>query len=324
MMSGKSLPYFALKATISISLLALVCAKIDFSVFNRHLSGAQAASLLLAMLLLLTNILLVAARWWLLLRRLGFTAMPFGSAMLCNYASVVVGQVTPGTVGSDAVRGWLAYRRGAPVGTVVASLIADRLLAVLGIGIVVAIVWLWRLQAPAHVLGLQTAALAAVVLLLGAMVLWLAPDLVERIAKRWPRLRPLHEVYAAFRAAAWSGAGAAGLALSCAIIVLTVNAVILFAGGLGVSVPPSVLYLVVPVVILASAVPISIAGWGLREASIAYGLIMLGAVSQQDAALLGLMLGIGLLLVSLPGGVAMLLLGKEARTAVRQPMPVDQ
>jgi hypothetical protein len=50
----------------------------------------------------------------------------------------------------------------------------------------------------------------------------------------------------------------------------------------------------------------------VREASLSYGLTLFG-VASNDAALLGLALGIGLLLASLPGGIVMLLLGPPVR-----------
>jgi glycosyltransferase 2 family protein len=98
------------------------------------------------------------------------------------------------------------------------------------------------------------------------------------------------------------------------VVALTVNAVVLFAHGFGVSLSPSIAYLVVPIAILFSSLPISIGGWGVREASLSYGLVLFG-LKADDAALLGLALGIGLLLASLPGGIVMLMLGGQARPA---------
>jgi glycosyltransferase 2 family protein len=122
----------------------------------------------------------------------------------------------------------------------------------------------------------------------------------------------LQEVPAIFRFTALSGAGAVGMALSCLVITLTINAVIVFAHGFGVTIAPAAAYLVVPVAVLSSSLPISIGGWGVREASLSYGLMLFG-VASDDAALLGLALGIGLLLASLPGGIVMLLLGPQVR-----------
>jgi glycosyltransferase 2 family protein len=130
-------------------------------------------------------------------------------------------------------------------------------------------------------------------------------------------LHVLHELLAIFRFTALSRAGAIGLALSCGVITLTVNAVVLFAHGFGVALAPSVAYLVVPVAVLSASLPISIGGWGVREASLAYGLTLFGMTSE-NAALLALGLGVGLLLASLPGGIVMLLLGGELRPALRR------
>ena len=114
----------------------------------------------------------------------------------------------------------------------------------------------------------------------------------------------------------WATAAAAPL-LSCIVVALTVSAVVVFAGGFGIALAPSVAYLVVPIAVLFSSLPISIGGWGVREASLSYGLILFG-LRPDDAALLGLALGIGLLLASLPGGIVMLLLGGQARPALRR------
>ncbi len=138
-------------------------------------------------------------------------------------------------------------------------------------------------------------------------MLWLLPALTGLLARRWGDWRALQEVPAIFRFTALSGAGAAGMALSGLVITLTINAVILFAHGFGVTLAPAAAYLVVPVAVLFSSLPISIGGWGVREASLSYGLTLFG-VASNDAALLGLALGIGLLLASLPGGIVMLLL----------------
>jgi uncharacterized membrane protein YbhN (UPF0104 family) len=129
-------------------------------------------------------------------------------------------------------------------------------------------------------------------------------------------LRALHELLEIFRFTAVSRAGALGMALSYIVVALNVAAVILFARGFGVPLMPSVAYLIVPVAVLLSTLPISIGGWGVREASLSYGLVLFG-VAQAAAALLGLALGIGMLLAALPGGIVLLLLGGQVRPALR-------
>jgi uncharacterized protein (TIRG00374 family) len=93
------------KAAITVTLIAIIIAKIDFSVLMRHLGGAGTSYLVLGTLLLVANIPLVAVRWWLLLRRLDAQSISLGYAMAVTFASVFVGQATPGPIGADALRG---------------------------------------------------------------------------------------------------------------------------------------------------------------------------------------------------------------------------
>ncbi len=315
--SGSALLFFLVKAAITISLIVVIFMKIDFSVLARHLDGGGAVYLFFGTLLLAINVLVVAARWWLLLRRLGVEALSLGYAMAGTYASVFVGQATPGAIGADAVRGWLCYGRGVALRTIIMSLVTDRLLALLGLVGVSLAVWYWQFDAAGRSMGVQIAILAAALAAGAAFALWLMPALTDRLAERWVRLRKVHELVAIFRFTALSRAGAAGLLLSGIVVALTVNAVILFAHGFGVALAPSVAYLVVPIAILFSSLPISIGGWGVREASLSYGLVLFG-LRPDDAALLGLALGIGLLLASLPGGIVMLMLGGQARPALHR------
>lgn len=313
-----------LKAAITISLIAFICTKVDFSVLARHLDGAGTFYLLLGTILLATNVVLISARWWLLLRRLDVETVSLGYAFVATYASVLVGQATPGPLGSDAMRGWLCYRRGVPLRVAVMSLVTDRLLALVGLIAVAGSVWCWQFGAVDQRFGRQITALGAIVVAIAAVAFWLMPAVTSFLVKRWKRWHVLHELVAIFRFTALSRAGALGLALSCVVITLTSNAAILFAHGFGVALMPAVAYLVVPVAVLTSSLPISIGGWGVREASLSYGLTLFG-MGSDDAALVALALGVGLLLASLPGGIALLLLGGQVRPVLRgaEPGPAE-
>lgn len=306
-----------LKAAITATLIVVICSKIDFSGLTRHLDGSGTLYLLLGTLLLTANVVIVAVRWWLLLRRLDAGAVSLGYATASTFAATLVGQATPGPIGADAVRGWLCHRRQVALRAIVTSLMTDRLLGLLALLAVGGIAWFWQLGAIDSGGGRQIAALAVAAVAAGAAALWLMPGAAGALAARWPRLRGLHELLTMFRFTALSGAGAFGIALSAVVVALTVNAVILCARGFGVPLAPSVAYSVVPVAVVFSTLPISIGGWGVREASLSYGLALFG-VAPSDAALLGLALGVGLLLASLPGGIVILLLGGQVRPALRR------
>jgi hypothetical protein len=66
-----------------------------------------------------------------------------------------------------------------------------------------------------------------------------------------------------------------------------------------------VLAVTLPPVFIVSALPISIGGFGVREASY---VVLLGhaGVATTDAALLSVLFGLGFVVATLPGGLALL------------------
>ena len=304
------------KAAITVSLIAVICSKIDFNLLARRLDGSGAVFFLLGVILLAANVIPVGTRWWLLLRRLNVATVSLGYAVAATYVGVFAGQVLPGAVGTDAVRGWLCYNRAASLRLTIMSLVTDRMLAIVGVVLMAGLAWFWHFETFDDTLGRQIAALGVLVALAGAGAIWLLPALTRFLARYWGRLLPLQDLTAIFRFTAVSRAGLAGLALSLVTMTMSVNATILFASGFGIALAPSAAYVAVPVAVLSSSLPISIAGWGVREASLSYGLVLFG-MAAEDAALVGLSLGIGILIASLPGGIVALLLGRQVRPAIR-------
>ena len=66
------------------------------------------------------------------------------------------------------------------------------------------------------------------------------------------------------------------------------------------------LLLTIPLVIFFMALPISIAGWGVREGVMVLGLGYLG-VSAEEALALSIVFGLSTLIVSIPGSAIWLL-----------------
>jgi uncharacterized membrane protein YbhN (UPF0104 family) len=302
----------AVKLAVSVALLVWLAGKLDLAASGARLLAADPSLVAIGLGLLIANVAVVALRWWLLLRRLGFTALTFPQALAGTYASVFVGQALPGNVGAEAVRGWVAFTRGGRAGLVAASLVTDRMLAVISLVLVsgLAMVWSWRQLGSGTALHILAA--AAVLVALAATVVFLMPMLLGRLARRFRRLKRFADLAGLIRRAALSPAGATGFVLSSAIHVMTSLAVFAAATALGIAIGLVGALVAVPIAILVAALPISIAGWGVREASLAYGLTLYG-VPPADAALVSLALGLGLLLASLPGAAAFLTLDLARR-----------
>jgi glycosyltransferase 2 family protein len=267
MTNPRVLLFSLVKAVITVLLIAVICSKIDFTLLARHLNGGGAIFFLLGVILLVVNAIPVGARWWLLLRRLNVETVSLGYAIAATYVSVFAGQVLPGAVGTDAVRGWLCYNRSASLRLTIMSLVTDRILAMIGVVLMARVAWFWQFESFDDRLGRQIAVLSVLIAVAAAGTIWLLPALTSALAKRWVRLRPVQDLTAIFRFTALSRAGVAGLVLSLVIIALTVTATTLFARGFGLALAPAAAYVAVPVAILTSSLPISIAGWGVREAA---------------------------------------------------------
>ena len=80
--------------------------------------------------------------------------------------------------------------------------------------------------------------------------------------------------------------------------------------GLGIHVSLGHFLVLIPPVMLVSMVPVSIAGWGVREGAMvgALGFVSVGA---DEALALSVLFGLVVMVVGLPGGLIWFLTGKE-------------
>ena len=85
-----------------------------------------------------------------------------------------------------------------------------------------------------------------------------------------------------------------------------VSALYVMGLSMGLNINFTDMLVIVPAVILIAMLPISIAGWGLREAAMINGLALIGA-SQSGALALSVLFGLLLIAVGLPGGILWLI-----------------
>ena len=98
--------------------------------------------------------------------------------------------------------------------------------------------------------------------------------------------------------------------LSAINFVVMVFMVYVLAMGLGITIGFGDLLVLVPPVILLSMLPISLAGWGVREGAMIVALGFVG-VAQGNALALSFLFGVVNLLTALPGGVIWFVTGNR-------------
>ncbi len=266
-----------------------------------HIDGGWLA---IALLALGASSTIAAARWWVVLRAAGIELSPYHTLRFA-FIGQFFSNALPTGFGGDAVRIWMAGRRAGSLSAVGASVLVDRLAAVwalvaLGLGALV----VEGSGIPGEVrLAMIVSALAGLV----ATVLLLGGAPAYRLASalsRWGRLGlAVHRVGSSL--ALYRGrrrALVAALALSLCAQSCVAFAAWSLARGLGLHVSLLLLAAAIPAVLLATTLPASVNGLGVREAAFRALLVPAG-IAPTDAVALSLATVAAGALISLPGAV---------------------
>lgn len=289
------------KAALSLALIALLVATVDWSRIAASLKTADAAFLLAALAALALTSPLAAERWR-AAGRASHIHLPAGFFMRATYAAVFAGQFLPAGVGVDAARLGFLWHQKIPLRHAVQSVALDRMAGIGGIlfmlfaGMPFAI----RLLPEAAVLPVAGMAVLLVAACAGMLMLDRLP-IPPRL--RTGRIGHLLVLIADTRAAVATRSAATAFACGVAIHALVILAVLLLARAFGHVLDYRDLLTVVSFAIFASLLPISFNGWGVREGALVLGLSLL-EVDRDTALLVSFLFGIGLALASLPGSLS--------------------
>jgi uncharacterized protein (TIRG00374 family) len=296
------------RLAVTTGLLAIVAATIDWDALSEAIANASWGWFVACLAMIWIGFVLGAVRWRLLLAAASVAAR-MRLALRAYVCGAFANSLLPTGFGGDAVRAWLVAHSGAPLARSLTSVLVDRATA-LGCGLLLA--WIAVAAAPGEVPGAHAGLLAVCsgAALAGFVLIALAARR-SGLGRFVPAsLRP----YAAEVAATLRGylrdrrLAAEVLGLGLAFQASAVAAIWALAQMLDLEVGAAPLAVVTPLVLIATALPISIAGFGVREGSFVALLGDLG-VSAGEATLLSLLSVAAMALASLPGG-ALLLLGR--------------
>jgi len=305
----KTLAIFALKLAVTAGLIYwFVLPGIDLpTALDRIDRLSPGFVVLAAACIFFQNAIVVTWRWEHVVAAIDAPLPPW-RLLKTTIVTLFFNQVLPSTIGGDGMRIWLLRGMGRTVGVAFRSVLIDRLLGFFGLlllGLLGALYLMINLADPGPVW------VVALISLAGLALIALAPALVG-VLRRLPfaRLRQAFETLAREvdllvrdrpRLVRLVGASIVGqLSLAGAVYCL----------GRGLEVPIDLLGVcaIVPGVMVASSIPISIAGWGVREATMVVGLGLLG-VAQGDAAIVSIGFGVLVLAFGLLGGLVWLVCG---------------
>ena len=318
-----------LKVCVTLGLLAWVFSLVDREAVLAQLARIDPLFGIAAVLAQCAQFPVGAWRWRMILAEDG-VAIPFRDVFSFLMIGLLFNQVLPSTIGGDGVRVWLSGRTGIGWSRAFGAVAVDRAAAIFMILVLSAPLLL--VLTPIIDNAVARTSLTAVVLLgvaAVAVVLPLAPVVMSKLVARLPERRILRPLMAAAGQSAilWRRGSATAVLSLCSILVLIshTTTVWLIARSIGVVLDPLLLFSLILPVNLLLAVPISIAGWGLREGLMVTALGYLH-VEPSTAVAISLLWGGVTLFGGLLGGIALMLDRTDLSTLFRRAgtPPIDE
>ncbi len=289
----------ATKVIFSLGLLYFLFSQIEVEELADTLSRMEIWAVIVVIAIFGLQSCLQGLRWWLVLGGLS-VPLDLGRAIRLTFVGVFFNQVMPTSVGGDAMRIWYLYQSKIGVDMAIKSVLLERVMGVLGMCTLVAIgvAFLGETIQPS---SLRYFLMAVLPICLVGVVVLLSLDFMPFRLRQWRPLAELAQLANDARRIFFEPR----IAIPAVILSLTVHslsslAVYVFAMGLNLDVTLWQCLAIVPMVLLSLLIPISFAGWGLRESAMVYLLGLLGVTS--DAALaVSLIFGIAMIAAALPG-----------------------
>ena len=302
-MPMKTWGLLALKIALSGALIWYFIGKSDLGAVMESLRQVDAATVVAVLALFLAQMVLVAWRWSALLRLVGVgKGFSFHEIVRTVWSATFFNTTLVSSVGGDAFRLWTIVRAGNPLGKSVNSIFLDRLTALMALMILIAISLPYVMELIADEAAFLSYTLLIAAFLAGFAALFHA-DRLPRQIQHWQLVRGLANLAADTRRLSLHMDNLLPVAaLSLLVHILNIFVVYVLARGLEIGISFLDCFFLVPPVILAMTLPISIAGWGVREGAMIVALGLIG-VSQESALVLSILFGLGITLAALPGGV---------------------
>ena len=304
--------FSTIKILISLALLYLALRKVNLTELASRINNlASLGWIVVAIAVSFLQIFVGVLRW----RRVSAECgAPLGlqQAMRFNLIGAFFNQTLPSSIGGDAVRLWLVARGGAGWRAATYSIFVDRAIGLIALAIVIvaSLPWSYNLIDDPHgrsaLLLVDFAALAGGVgfLVLGALPWpWL---------KRWWGTHHLHACAVIANRVIFSREHGPVIAvLSILVHVLAVVIAWCVVQSIAAPVVFGQIFQLVPPVMLITMLPISIAGWGVREATMGLAFGYAGLLPNEGVNI-SLLYGAVTFLVGAFGGLVWIFSAEKA------------
>ncbi len=301
-----------LKIAVSGGLIWFLLSSIDIGAAKDRILDADPVMILCAGLVLFVQMGVGGARWWAVMRAIE-TPLPWLELTKLFWIGGFFSQALPSSVGGDPIRIYMAYKDGLPLSKAINGVMLERVVTIIGLTLLVIAVQPWfvpKLNEETQMLTLTVLAMLGIGTIFGVIVLLYLDRLPEALSK-FRIVRGMNALAADSRLLFLRPKG---VMLASIFGVLTHVNISLCVFFLAMSIDVDVTWLdcmvLMPLVILVTTLPISIAGWGVREGAMVTAFALVG-VPREGALVLSLMLGILGIVLMIPGGFLWLIRRKS-------------
>lgn len=291
----------SLKAAVSASLLGYLFSKVNLQEVQDSLGRASYGYLFSAAAVLLLQGVAGAIRLSMVIKIIS-SRIGLRVALQIMFIGLFFNQTLPSSIGGDAMRIWRIRHHGFPLRTAINSVLLDRLIALVGLALFMLLSYPVLYRLVDNPLLRLAVVIAALVLIVGFAMLYYS----RKIPRRFYGWRITEEIRhistEAHQVTRTPRRAIEIITLSVVMHAMTGMAIYELARGLGLSIGLLECVVLTPPISLITVLPISMAGWGVREAGMVTALAFAG-IAAHDALIVSILFGLLLMLISIPGGV---------------------
>jgi uncharacterized membrane protein YbhN (UPF0104 family) len=304
---------------VSLALLYLALRGINFTAIQSRLSQIRVGWIALAILITLVQIFLGALRWREISERCQAPLTDL-QAFRYNMIGTFFNQTLPSSIGGDAIRLWLINRTGAGWRAATYSILTDRAVGLIALSLIIVASLPWSYGMIADSKGRLALVLVDFAALLGGLGFLLLGHLPWPWLRHWWLTKHIHACSIIANKVIFDRRSGPKVAImSLSIHVLAV--VIAWCAVRSISAPATFeqVFMLVPPIMLITMMPISIAGWGVREATmmIAFGY---AGLAQMDGTVVSILFGAVSFIVGVGGGLVWIFSAEKSKV----PMDVGE
>src|SRR6185437_804073 len=303
----------AIRIVVSLALLYLALRGINFAAIQARLSQINLVWIVAAVLVTIFQIFLGALRWReiSLLCHAPLTDM---QAFRYNMIGAFFNQTLPSSIGGDAMRLWLVKRTGAGWRAATYSILTDRAVGLIALAIIIVASLPWSYNMIGDSKGRAALVFVDFAALAGGLGFLLLGHLNWPWLKSWWPTKHIHACSVVANQVIFSRHSGPKIAvLSLSIHVLAV--VIAWCAVRSIAAAGSFeqIFMLTPPIMLITMVPISIAGWGVREATMMVAFGHAGLVAA-DGTVVSILFGAVYFIVGALGGLVWIFSAEKAAT----------